>query len=423
MHLGQFELALKDSERCVEIAPDFVKAHFRKGKALLGLEQYSEAVEALTTALKLKKNNKEIRDALQHAILKKKDRGNNILPSSFQKMDAFEVLQSLENQNLFPKAAHLLTHLFNLFKRYYSRDIDTHSRLELLGGDADEVGAQLHSWAIHVDLNMLMEVSGIPQLLFETELIADHVKNPPDTGNNDGDPMSVDNTYEDLSCYQFSFFVSTTLARLVLQGHSKFGLRALKRLIVLDSNKMVRDSVGSPLTLATLQVSGHGGWGLPSMPALRHLFVHYGGLRCVAFDSKDDAVFRVMCAEILHQVTTSEWKKQSTNILEIVLANFVLPSLDGNEKDIQSKAIDVFARIYSLPDVRDTSFEEWAKHPEKEEFAIFCHVITQKNKLLLKREKSRKNGAMVLGEIERGEKLARLWINLPPRERTIKQLG
>jgi len=70
MHLGQYELALKDSERCVEIAPDFVKAYFRKGKALLGLEQYAEAVEALTHALKLKKNNKEIREALQHAILK-----------------------------------------------------------------------------------------------------------------------------------------------------------------------------------------------------------------------------------------------------------------------------------------------------------------------------------------------------------------
>jgi len=224
--------------------------------------------------------------------------------------------------------------------------------------------------------------------------------------------MSVDSLYEDLSCYQFSFFISTILARLVLQGHSKFGLRALKRLIVLDSNKMVRDSVGSPLTLATLQVSGHGhsGWGLPSMPALRHLFIHYGGLRCVALDSKDDTVFRHICADILHEVTIVEWKKQSINILEIVLANFVLPSLDGEEKDIQNKSIDVFARIYSVPDIRDTSFEEWAKHPEKEEFANFCHVITQKNKMLLKREKSRKTGALT--DLERGEKLARLWIAL-----------
>jgi hypothetical protein len=40
------------------------------GKALVGLDQYGEAVVALSTALKLKKNNKEIRDALQVASLK-----------------------------------------------------------------------------------------------------------------------------------------------------------------------------------------------------------------------------------------------------------------------------------------------------------------------------------------------------------------
>lgn len=40
---------------------------------LVGLDQYGEAVSALSMALKLKKNNKEIRDALQVATLKKKD--------------------------------------------------------------------------------------------------------------------------------------------------------------------------------------------------------------------------------------------------------------------------------------------------------------------------------------------------------------
>lgn len=84
MHLHQFELALKDAEKCAELAPDFVKGHFRKGRALLGLEQYTEAVDALTLALKLKKNNKEIREALQQALLKKKDHGNNPIPSRVQ---------------------------------------------------------------------------------------------------------------------------------------------------------------------------------------------------------------------------------------------------------------------------------------------------------------------------------------------------
>jgi hypothetical protein len=49
--------------------------------------------------------------------------------------------------------------------------------------------------------------------------------------------------FEDLSCYQFSYFVTTILARLVLQGHERYGLQALKRLIQLDSDKRVRSSL------------------------------------------------------------------------------------------------------------------------------------------------------------------------------------
>ena len=46
-NLEQYELALKDAEKCVQIAPDWVKGHFRKGKALIGLKQYTEAIAAL----------------------------------------------------------------------------------------------------------------------------------------------------------------------------------------------------------------------------------------------------------------------------------------------------------------------------------------------------------------------------------------
>lgn len=44
MKLGQYELALLDADRCAKLAPDFVKGHFRKGKALLELQLYTDAV-------------------------------------------------------------------------------------------------------------------------------------------------------------------------------------------------------------------------------------------------------------------------------------------------------------------------------------------------------------------------------------------
>ena len=70
MHLGQWELALKDCESCLQISPTFVKAHFRRGKSFLGLGHYIAAVESFLTASELKKDSKEIKDALQLAMLK-----------------------------------------------------------------------------------------------------------------------------------------------------------------------------------------------------------------------------------------------------------------------------------------------------------------------------------------------------------------
>lgn len=85
MHLNQWELALRDSDICIKLAPEFVKAHFRRGKALLGLSQHAAAVDAFTSALKLKKDNKEIREVLQQANLRKKD-NVAVMPLSFHSM-------------------------------------------------------------------------------------------------------------------------------------------------------------------------------------------------------------------------------------------------------------------------------------------------------------------------------------------------
>eukprot|EP01125_Pyxidicula_operculata_P021323 TRINITY_DN8154_c0_g1_i1.p1 TRINITY_DN8154_c0_g1~~TRINITY_DN8154_c0_g1_i1.p1 ORF type:complete len:398 (+),score=94.86 TRINITY_DN8154_c0_g1_i1:70-1194(+) len=369
-------------------------------------------------------------------------------------------MRDLSRPDLFSSVSHLLAHLFNLLKRYYNNNLDSYSRNQLLGGmDINEVAEQLHSWSIYVDLNVLMELPSICKLLFETELIANHIKNPSHyvynagsnnitptptqgtTTTNNNNNSSIEETNnnnndfftEDLSCNHFSLFVTTILSRLVIQGHSKYGLRALKRLIVLDSNKSVRDSVGSPLTQAVLQVSGYGGWGLPKTMSLRHLFIHYGGLRCVALDSNDDPYFRPICVDILHETTVAEWKRQSVNIIEIVLLYFVLPTLGNTttttgsssiEKESQNKAVDVFARIYSIPEIRTNSFVEWANNTEKEEFSNFCRLALNKTKQLAKKEKSiisNNNNSTpkitTLSEIERGVKIAKLWISLPAKER------
>ena len=78
-------------------------------------------------ALKLKKNNKEIRDALQVATLKKKDNVCATIPLHLQRLRACQVITTLETATNFAEIHHLLQHLFNLFKRYYYSSLGTHS--------------------------------------------------------------------------------------------------------------------------------------------------------------------------------------------------------------------------------------------------------------------------------------------------------
>jgi tetratricopeptide (TPR) repeat protein len=78
MHLEHYELALKDAERCIEMAPTWVKGWFRKGKSLVGLEQYDAAIAALNHALKMEEGNKEIQDALRIASTRMKAKQSGV---------------------------------------------------------------------------------------------------------------------------------------------------------------------------------------------------------------------------------------------------------------------------------------------------------------------------------------------------------
>eukprot|EP00914_Ancora_sagittata_P033537 GHVO01067610.1.p1 GENE.GHVO01067610.1~~GHVO01067610.1.p1 ORF type:complete len:624 (+),score=59.61 GHVO01067610.1:89-1960(+) len=52
----QFERALKDAEKAINLSPEWPKGYFRKGRALAGLKLYAEAEQAFTQVLKLDRN-------------------------------------------------------------------------------------------------------------------------------------------------------------------------------------------------------------------------------------------------------------------------------------------------------------------------------------------------------------------------------
>ena len=65
--LSSADAALKDAERCIELAPTWAKGYGRRGAALHGLHMYVEAIEAYEAGLKVDAANVALRDGLAEA--------------------------------------------------------------------------------------------------------------------------------------------------------------------------------------------------------------------------------------------------------------------------------------------------------------------------------------------------------------------
>eukprot|EP01129_Flabellula_baltica_P009159 TRINITY_DN3696_c0_g1_i1.p1 TRINITY_DN3696_c0_g1~~TRINITY_DN3696_c0_g1_i1.p1 ORF type:complete len:396 (+),score=134.34 TRINITY_DN3696_c0_g1_i1:67-1188(+) len=65
MALSNWDLALEDCNKCIELADDFTKGHYRKGLCLVEMGRFEEAEVALRDAYDLEPENTEIVDQLK----------------------------------------------------------------------------------------------------------------------------------------------------------------------------------------------------------------------------------------------------------------------------------------------------------------------------------------------------------------------
>eukprot|EP00830_Metopus_es_P010388 TRINITY_DN1999_c0_g1_i1.p1 TRINITY_DN1999_c0_g1~~TRINITY_DN1999_c0_g1_i1.p1 ORF type:complete len:591 (+),score=196.13 TRINITY_DN1999_c0_g1_i1:70-1842(+) len=65
--LTQYQDALDDANKCLELKPDFVRGYGRKGLALFYLKKHGEAIETYTAGLKLDPNNDQLKEGLEQA--------------------------------------------------------------------------------------------------------------------------------------------------------------------------------------------------------------------------------------------------------------------------------------------------------------------------------------------------------------------
>ena len=64
LNLSQYDLALKDAEKAIELKPDYVKPYLRKGKALEGLNKKKEALAVYELGLEKDKNDAQLKQAV-----------------------------------------------------------------------------------------------------------------------------------------------------------------------------------------------------------------------------------------------------------------------------------------------------------------------------------------------------------------------
>ena len=63
--LGALNDALKAADRCIELAPTFVKGYSRKGSAQFFMKDYEKAMETYEAGLELEPDNEEIQAGLR----------------------------------------------------------------------------------------------------------------------------------------------------------------------------------------------------------------------------------------------------------------------------------------------------------------------------------------------------------------------
>lgn len=376
--LGQFHNALLDAEKCITLQRDWVKGHFRRGKALLGLQNYPEAIISLKEALNCESGSKEIQEALRLAVAKAKEDDAAHHNPDFCHLNASAIIQLL-NQVFPPQGlpvrvpitlvnpqgrnpgkrveigvehlAPLLVQLLDLLKMWYDTSSTTTLQKRLMGDtEPDEVGLELHNWATRVNLNYVMMAKGIDFVLFHMDMCAPAAKQLAKQHPHDEFRWY---TNQDLSCYHFGYFITTALTRLVVEGHNHYAIGALKRIIQLNSDRVVRVSIGSPLSQAALVVSGTAAFGHPARPWLRHIFLAHSGVRSIAMDAFEAHTYEVDCLAFLRGITPQEWLSMPQDQIDSVLEWTVLPAFKS--RDVSTgifMVIDIWANLFAIPGTR-----------------------------------------------------------------------
>ncbi|CAG2164925.1 unnamed protein product, partial [Oppiella nova] len=108
--LAEFQLALRDCDKCIQLDPNFVKGYTRRGLALIAMKEFSKAQAAYEKALEIDKNNQEAIEGFKKCILSSSSNPDEVRKRAMADPEVQQILSDpamrliLEQMQTDPKA-------------------------------------------------------------------------------------------------------------------------------------------------------------------------------------------------------------------------------------------------------------------------------------------------------------------------------
>merc|ERR1712070_414097 len=88
LKMEAYHLSVRDTRKCVELCPEFVKGWLNLGKALMEQREFDQARQAVRSGLKVDLNCQELGQVL--AEIRRREKGEHLQESKINCMDAID---------------------------------------------------------------------------------------------------------------------------------------------------------------------------------------------------------------------------------------------------------------------------------------------------------------------------------------------
>jgi len=228
--------------------------------------------------------------------------------------------QIIEKGVLWMEVPSILYQIRYLLRSYFENKKDK----KLMNMRTGDLGLRLHELAVQFNI-----VFAVEKLLKADPIFEDLILNEmPDVGSlrlksykqrnlprDQRDYDLEDKAGDDLTAYEFSFFINNVLASLVVSSSDeKMSLRALKQLHRLTTIDLYRNALGDALSDAINNYIYRN----YTNDFLVENFLSNSGIE-ILFHDYIEAACKLSASRMIKQITIGHWKKQSLTTIQFVL--------------------------------------------------------------------------------------------------------